>query len=144
MATEIQEVGSKLGLEWRDGKSAEVGSTDRIKRLNKMLHSFRPMVELQRTRVLTDHFQKTEGETYIRRRYFAMARVYETLPVSIYDDEQLVGWQGAQPRSENIDIEICAHWLDAELDGLPIGKTKPCFTNGQSASRCPRSGPCRV
>ena len=118
MDANIQEVGSKLGLEWRDGKSAAVGSTDRIKRLNKMLHSFRPMVELQRTRVLTEHFQKTEGETYIRRRYFALAKVYETLPVSIYDDEQLVGWQGSQPRSENIDIEICAHWLDAELDGL--------------------------
>ena len=43
----IQEVGSKLGMEWRDGKTAAVGSTDRIKRLNQMLHSYRPMVELQ-------------------------------------------------------------------------------------------------
>jgi choline trimethylamine-lyase len=118
MTDDIKEVGSKLGMEWRDGKSAEVGSTDRIRRLNKMFHSFRPRVELQRTRVLTDHFQKTEGETYIRRRYAALAKVFETLPVSIYDDEQLAGWQGAQPRSENINIEMCAHWLDLELDGL--------------------------
>ncbi len=105
-------------MEWRDGKSAEVGSTDRVKRLNKMLHSFRPAVELQRTRVLTEHFQKTEGETYLRRRYFALAKVYETLPVTIYDDERLVGWQGSQPRAENISIEVCAHWLDKELDIL--------------------------
>jgi formate C-acetyltransferase len=118
MATEVKEVGSKLGMEWRDGKSAEVGSTDRVRRLSKMFHSFRPNVELQRTRVLTDHFKKTEGETYIRRRYFALAKVYETLPVSLYDDERLVGWQGAKPRAENINIEMCAHWLDAELDGL--------------------------
>lgn len=118
MAIEIKETGSKLGMEWRDGTSAEVGSTDRVKRLNKMLHSFRPFVELQRTRVFTEHFQKTEGETSLRRRYFAMARVYETLPVSIYDDEQLVGWQGARPRAENLSIEVCAHWLERELDSL--------------------------
>ncbi len=125
MDSKIKEIGSKLGMEWRDGKSAEVGSTDTIKKLNKLLHSFRPSIDLHRTRIFTDHFQKSEGETYLRRRYFACAKVYETLPVTIHDYEKLVGWQGKQPRSENICIEVCADWLDEEIDSLGTRQFDP-------------------
>ena len=83
MKAKLGDVGSKAGLEWRDGKSSEVGSTDRIKSLNKLLHSHRPSVDLHRTRIFTKHYKETEGESYLRRRYFAMAKVYETLPAII-------------------------------------------------------------
>lgn len=125
MSSKNKEVGSKLGMEWRDGTSSEIGSTTRIKQLNKALHSHRPSVDLHRTRIFTDHFKKTEGETFLRRRYFALAKVYETLPIAIYEHERLVGWQGLQPRSENICIEVCADWLDIELESLETRQFDP-------------------
>ena len=53
---EIQEVGSRIGMELRDGKVSAVGSTPRIRRLNEQLHASRPNLEMQRTRVFTDYY----------------------------------------------------------------------------------------
>lgn len=112
----IQEVGSRKGMELRDGKSAEVGCTDRIKKLSVTLHASRPNLELQRTRVFTDYFKATESQSQIRRRYFAMAKVYETLPIFFVEGERLIGWQGGRVRSNNFSIESHAHWLESEFD----------------------------
>lgn len=122
---QIKEVGSKLGMEWRDGKLAEVGSTYRIQQLNKLLHAYRPSLEVQRTRCFTRVFKATEGEPFLRRRYMACAETYATLPVTIHDHERIVGWQGKKPRSENFNIEVHAHWLGEELDQLPQRQFDP-------------------
>lgn len=114
--SEIKEAGSRLGMELRDGKSAEVGCTDRIKKLSVILHKSRPNLELHRTRVFTEHFKATECESQIRRRYFAMAKVYETMPIFFVEGERLIGWQGSRVRCNNFSIESHAHWLEADFD----------------------------
>ena len=121
----IKEVGSRVGMELRDGKSAEVGCTDRIKKLSVTLHASRPNLELQRTRVFTEHFKATESESQIRRRYFAMAKVYETLPIFFVEGERLLGWQGSRVRSNNFSIESHAHWLESEFDTFETRKFDP-------------------
>lgn len=115
MSDQIREVGSKIGMQFRDGKSAEIGSTDRIKVLNKALHASRPNLELHRTRVFTDYYKNHESQSHITRRYTAMAKVYETLPVRIIEGERLLGWQGEKLRSSNFAIEAHAHWLEGDL-----------------------------
>ncbi len=121
----VQEVGSKLGMEWRDGKSAEVGSTRRIQQLNRLLHANRPSVDIHRTRCFTKIYKETEGEPYLRRRYKACAETYRTLPPVIYDHEQLAGWQGKKIRCEQINIEMHADWLDADLDEMRVRRFDP-------------------
>src|SRR5208337_1777613 len=121
----VQEVGSKLGMEWRDGKSAEVGSTLRIQQLNRLLHANRPSVDIHRTRCFTKIYKETEGEPYLRRRYKACAETYRTLPPVIYDHEQLAGWQGKKIRCEQINIEMHADWLDADLDQMRVRRFDP-------------------
>lgn len=121
----IKEVGSSVGMALRDGKSAEVGCTDRIKKLSVTLHASRPNLELQRTRVFTEHFKATESESQIRRRYFAMAKVYETLPIFFVEGERLLGWQGSRVRSNNFSIESHAHWLESEFDTFETRKFDP-------------------
>jgi len=121
----VKEVGSKLGMEWRDGKSAEVGSTYRIQQLNRLLHANRPSVDIHRTRCFTRIYKETEGEPYLRRRYKACAETYRTLPPIIYDHEQLAGWQGKKIRCEQINIEMHADWLDSDLDEMRVRRFDP-------------------
>lgn len=122
---DIRECGSKMGMEWRDGKSAEVGSTHRIQQLNRLLHANRPSVDIHRTRCFTRLYQATEGEPLLLRRYKACAETYKTLPPVIYDYEQLAGWQGKRIRCEQINIEMHADWLDSDLDEMRIRRFDP-------------------
>lgn len=112
----IKEAGSKLGMDLRSGQSAEVGCTDRIKRLSVILHCSRPNLELHRTRVFTEYFSNHESESQLRRRYFAMANVYRTMPIFIVEGERLLGWQGGKVRCNNFSIESHAHWLESDFD----------------------------
>ena len=118
MAEVTMECGSKLGMEWRDGTSAEVGSTRRIQQLNRMLHANRPNVDIHRTQCFTRVFQATEGEPYLKRRYLASAETIRTLPVVIYPHDRIVGWQGRRVRCEQVNIEMHADWLEDDLEQM--------------------------
>ena len=114
--SELKETGSRIGMELRDGKSAEVGCTDRIKKMSVILHSSRPNLELHRTRVFTEYFKSHESQSQIRKRYSAMAEVYRTLPIFLVEGERLLGWQGGKVRCNNFSIESHAHWLESDFD----------------------------
>ena len=116
MSEKIIEVGSKGGMAMRSGQVTEVGCTERIRKLNGLMHASRPNLELQRTRVFTKYFKEHESESQIRKRYFAMAEVYRTLPIHIEAGERLLGWQGAKMRCNNFSIESHAHWLESDFE----------------------------
>lgn len=113
--TEMKTVGSRVGMELRDGKTAEVGSTERIKMLNKALHASRPNLELQRTRVFTEYFKTHESQSTLTKRYTALSKVFETLPITIVEGERLLGWQGKKLRASNFAIEAHACWLEEDI-----------------------------
>ena len=112
----IMEVGSKGGMEMRSGQITEVGCTERIRKLNGILHAGRPNLDIHRTRVFTSYFSRHESESQIRKRYFAMAEVYRTLPIRIEPGERLLGWQGSRIRANNFSIEAHAHWLESDFE----------------------------
>ena len=121
----IKEVGSKTAMEWRDGATAEVGCTKRVRKLNRMLHSFRPSVDLHRSRCFTKIFKQLEGCSEKKKMYSAMAETIASLPVNIYDNERILGWQGKKPRTENFNIEMHGDWMHAELDEIPTREFDP-------------------
>ncbi len=125
MAETAPKIGTKFGMEWRDSKTAEVGGTERIRKLNRLLHSFRPSLDLHRTRCFTRVYKEMEGCSEKRKMYFATAETMATLPVQIYDHERILGWQGKKPRTENISIEQHAHWMVDELDMIPTRTYDP-------------------
>jgi pyruvate-formate lyase len=118
-------VGSKTAMEWRDSATAEVGCTERVRKLNRMMHSFRPSVDLHRTRCFTKVYKELDGCTEKRKMYFAMAETIATLPVNIYDHERILGWQGKKPRAENFNVEMHGHWMEPELDEIPTREFDP-------------------
>lgn len=112
-------LGSERARELRDGKVSAVGSTRRIQNLNRLMHSYRPRVDMHRTRVFTEVFKKTEGEPLLRRRYRALAETYATMDVNILADERIVMWQGSRPRTAPFQIEVQAGWLnDYEMNTM--------------------------
>lgn len=122
---EIQEVGSRIGMELRDGQISAVGSTDRIKHLNEQLHASRPNLEMQRTRVFTEYFKNHESESQLKKRYFALAKVYETLPINIVEGERLLGWAGSKIRAHNFAIEAHAHWMAEDIPTIETRNFDP-------------------
>jgi Pyruvate-formate lyase len=116
MQEAIKETGSKRGMELRSGQITETGCTERIRKLNGILHAARPNLDIHRTRVFTKYFSTHESESQIRKRYFAMAEVYRSMPVRIEPGERLLGWQGSKVRCNNFSIESHAHWLESDFD----------------------------
>ena len=67
MKDNIIEIGSKGGMALRTGQVTEVGCTERIRKLNGLMHASRPNLEMQRTRVFTKYFKEHESESQIRK-----------------------------------------------------------------------------
>lgn len=83
-----------------------------FKNMNRMLHA-RSLLDLHRARVFTgaQFLNRTEGESYFKAACMKPpAKVYETMPVVIYDYERLIGWQGSRIRS-SLFPEVQSHWL---------------------------------
>ncbi len=106
------------GMKWREGKMTDIGSTERVKRLNAAFHKLRPCICLHRARAYTNVFKKTEGEPIVIRRAKALARTLETIPARILNDELIVGSQGCKPRCVAIKPELETPWLKTEIDRL--------------------------
>src|SRR4030066_1027550 len=121
----IRKIGTKIAMEWRDSKTAEVGGTERIRKIHRLLPSFRPSLDLHRKPCFTKNYKEMEGCSEKRKMYLAMAETIATLPVVIYDHERILGWQGKKPRTETISIEKHAHWITEERDIIPTRTTAP-------------------
>lgn len=121
----IVEVGSKGGMDLRTGQVTEVGCTKRIQKLNGILHASRPNLDIHRTRIFTSYFSTHESESQIRKRYFATAEVYRTMPIHMEEGERLLGWQGKKIRCNNFSIESHAHWLEEDFDTFETREFDP-------------------
>ena len=70
-------------------------------RLNRMLKGFRekpPVVVVDRARLVTESFKETEGLPIVLRWAKALENVARKIPVSIGEDELIVGRGGPQGR----------------------------------------------
>lgn len=112
------EIGSKQGMEMRNGQVARVGSTKRIQALNGMMHAEKPSVDVFRARIYTKVYKETEGQPDLRRRYKAAAEVFRNIPPVIYDHERLALWPASRIRGVQLAIERHANWLDEDLENF--------------------------
>jgi pyruvate formate-lyase/glycerol dehydratase family glycyl radical enzyme len=101
------------------GNASGIGSTERIRRLNRQLHSTPQTICLHRARAYTKVFAETEGEPMVLRRAKALTRSLEELPVSIGPDELIVGKHSCRLRSVPVAPECHGGWLQWDLENLP-------------------------
>ncbi|MFZ5436995.1 MAG: glycyl radical protein [Bacillota bacterium] len=90
--------------------------SERIERLRDELLSTPDELCLERARLVTESYQRTEGEPMIIRRAKALKHVLENMTIFIRDGELIVGQQTGKLRGVPVFPETGAIWIEKELD----------------------------
>lgn len=92
--------------------------TERINILKAQILNAKPCVESERAILITESFKQTEGQPAILRRALALKHILENIPITIRDQELIVGSLTKEPRSSQVFPEFSNKWLQDELDRL--------------------------
>lgn len=99
-----------------DREVYEISKSPRIDKLFQMLFEKMPQIEADRALLITDSYRQTEGEPMITRRGKAFAYIAENIPITIREEELIVGSASKQPRGCQVFPEFSYSWLEEELD----------------------------
>ncbi|MBD9006951.1 MAG: glycyl radical protein, partial [Clostridium sp.] len=99
--------------------------TDRVKRLKKAIVDAIPYVESERAVLVTESYKETEGLSPIMRRAKAAEKIFNNLPITIHEDELIVGAITKNLRSTEICPEFSYDWVEKEFDTM--GKLRADF-----------------
>ncbi len=99
--------------------------TARIERLKKVILDATPYVESERAVLLTESYRETEDLPIIMRRAKALEKIFNNLPVTIRDDELIVGAICKHPRSTQINPEFSYQWVEDEFDTMATRAVDP-------------------
>ena len=76
----------------------EILKSPRIDRLVGKLFEKMPEIEADRAVLITESYKRTEGEPIIDRRGKAFAHILKNIPITIRDEELIVGSATISPR----------------------------------------------
>lgn len=92
--------------------------TERVERLKKVIVDAVPYVESERAVLVTESYKETEGLSPILRRAKAAEKIFNNLPITIRDDELIVGAITKNPRSTEICPEFSYDWVAKEFETM--------------------------
>ncbi|WP_243343544.1 glycyl radical protein [Anaerococcus sp. AGMB09787] len=99
--------------------------TERIERLRKVIINATPQVEADRAEIVTESYKETEGLPIILRRAKAVEKIFNEIPVTIRDDELIVGSLTIAPRSTGLCPEFSYEWVENEFDTMSTRMADP-------------------
>ncbi|KAA5607056.1 glycyl radical protein [Roseospira marina] len=99
--------------------------TDRVMRLKAQIINAMPHVESERAVLVTEAYKETEGLPAILRRAKVAEKVFNNLPVTIRDDELIVGAITKNPRSTEICPEFSFDWVEKEFETMATRVADP-------------------
>ncbi|MBQ8858414.1 MAG: glycyl radical protein [Clostridia bacterium] len=86
-----------------------------------------PQIEADRAVLLTESYKATEGEPIITRRAKAFAHILENIPITIRENELIVGTATRAPRSCQVFPEYSFAWLEEEFDTVAKRVADPFY-----------------
>ena len=101
--------------------------SERITRLVENLYRNMPEIEPARAVLLTESYKETEGEPIIMRRAKAFAHILANIPITIRDEELIVGSSTLAPRGCQTFPEFSYEWLEAEFDTIEKRSADPFY-----------------
>ena len=101
--------------------------TERINKLKEDLFKKMPEIEADRAVLLTESYMATESEPIIKRRAKAFKHILENIPITIRDNELIVGSATKSPRSCQVFPEFSFEWLEAEFDTIEHRDADPFY-----------------
>lgn len=92
--------------------------TERIEKLKRVILDATPYVESERAVLVTQAYKETEGLSPVLRRAKAAEKIFNNLPITIRDNELIVGAITKNPRSTEICPEFSFDWVEKEFDTM--------------------------
>ncbi|GCD12153.1 glycyl radical protein [Clostridium tagluense] len=96
--------------------------TKRIDTLKEQILLAVPCIEVDRALLITESFKETEGQPMVVRRAKALENILNKIPITIRDEELVVGSLTKEARSSQIFPEFSNTWIKDEFE--TIGKRK--------------------
>ena len=75
----------------RTFNTTNIPMTDRIKKLKEELYRKMPEIEVDRAVLITESYQQTEQLPTVKRRALAFEHILHNIPITIRDNELIVG-----------------------------------------------------
>ncbi len=104
----------------------------RIPKLVEALFEKMPQIEADRAVLLTESYKQTEGEPIITRRAKAFCHILENIPITIRDNELIVGSATKAPRSCQVFPEYSFEWMEAEFDTVEKRSADPFYISEET------------
>ena len=104
-----------------------IAKSPRISKLVEALYEKMPRIEADRAVLLTESYKATEGEPIITRRAKAFAHILEHIPITIRDNELIVGSATKAPRGCQVFPEYSFEWLESEFDTVETRVADPFY-----------------
>lgn len=98
--------------------------TERIERLREQYHRTTPPLCIERARLLTESFRKTESEPMPIRRALAMENILSHISLYLCEDDMLMGALAEKRRGSSVFPEFSVDWIEQELNGNPVAFDK--------------------
>ncbi|MCD8337458.1 MAG: glycyl radical protein [Lachnospiraceae bacterium] len=106
---------------------SDIPKTERITKLIDDLFANMPVIESARAKLVTESYKETEGEPIITRRAKAFAHILRYIPITIRDQELIVGSSTLAPRGCQTFPEYSYEWLEAEFDTVATRAADPFY-----------------
>lgn len=97
----------------------------RIERLLERYWECTPEVDVERAKIYTESYKKTEGEDVLLRRAKAFKEYCEQREIHIPEDQLIVGDTARHPRGGVVDPIFHCGWLREEVDTISTRKQDP-------------------
>jgi formate C-acetyltransferase len=100
-------------------------TSKRIEEFKQSYINSKPSISVKRALAFTASHKQTEGEAVIIRRAKAFKAVCESIPVTVFDNELIVGAIGEFRKSGIICPEYSWKWVDDEMDSFASRNQDP-------------------
>ena len=109
--------------------------SDRITRLVENLFKKMPEIEADRAVLLTESYRETEGLPVVMRQAKAFAHILANIPITIREEELIVGSSTIAPRSCQTFPEYSWEWLEAEFDTVATRSADPFYISEETKKK---------
>lgn len=109
--------------------------TERIRKLKQTIVDATPYVEEDRALLVTESYKQTEGLSPIMRRAKAAEHIFNNLPVTIRDNELIVGALTKNPRSTELCPEFSYDWVEKEFETMATRVADPFIITKETAEK---------
>lgn len=111
---------------------ASIVKSPRIDKLIEALYEAMPVIEADRGYLITESYKQTEHLPIITRRARAFEHILKNIPITIRDNELIVGSATKAPRGCQVFPEFSYTWLEGEFDTIDKRSADPFYISEET------------